>query len=49
MPTLVNAGPECDPWGRALKVILQRERREREREIGVTFWYENVSLDEKSN
>jgi hypothetical protein len=34
VPALANAGPDCDSCGGPLKVIMQREREEREREGG---------------
>jgi len=44
LTTLKNAGLHCDPCGGPLNIIVQRER---ERRKGLTFWYINISMDEK--
>jgi hypothetical protein len=36
-PALTNAGPNCDPRGGPIKVIVQSKNK------GLTFWYTNVS------
>jgi hypothetical protein len=40
VPSLANAGPNCDPCGGPLNVIVQGRK-------GLTFSYSNVSRDEK--
>jgi hypothetical protein len=37
VPALANAGPDCDPCGGPLKVIVQREKK------GLTVWYIKIS------
>ena len=42
MSALANAGPDCDPCGGPLKVIVQNKE-------GLKFWYINVSKIKNSN
>jgi hypothetical protein len=36
VPALASAGPDCDPCGGPLKVIVQSKK-------GLMFWYINIS------